>query len=145
MRPESFPEGLAGIYHDYFYRLFPDGKVYDAFRPVLEVILAAREPVSAERIAGFLDVQPFDLRNDLQKIAPFFPEREGVISAYHRSVADWLQGLAGLVTMYRVDVGRGHRVISGRLLEDFRSGSPQSVHPLPPAVSPDRSTEVGRP
>ncbi|HEY7546970.1 MAG TPA: WD40 repeat domain-containing protein, partial [Blastocatellia bacterium] len=124
LRPQTFPHGLVGVYRDFFNRVFPRGKDYDSFRPLLDVMIAAREPLSAEQIAEFLELDPFNVRSDLEKVSAFFPEREGVYRAYHKSVVDWLCGFAGRSLTYRVNVEGGHEVISDKLLARYRSGNP---------------------
>lgn len=124
LRPQTFPDGLVGIYHDFFDRLFPGGQDYDLFRPLLDVIAAAREPLSAEQIAAFLGLDPFNVRGDLEKVSAFFPERDGVYRVCHKSVLDWLCGLAGRSMTYRVNVEGGHRVIADKLMAEYRSGNP---------------------
>ena len=45
-RPEQFPQGLGGIFFQYFQRQFPDlEKFRNGVRPALRAILAAREPL----------------------------------------------------------------------------------------------------
>jgi WD40 repeat protein len=121
-RPHTFPEGLVGIYQEFFERVFPGRQGYDAFRPVLDVLAAAREPLSAEQLAAFLDRDWFEIENDLQRLAAFFPERDGRYRACHKSLTDWLCGLAGKSKTYRVNLKAGHRAISGRLFEAYRAG-----------------------
>jgi WD40 repeat protein/serine/threonine protein kinase len=121
-RPETFPEGLVGIYQSFFERLFPNKKEYEAFRPVLDIITAAREPLSAEQLGRFLDRDPFEVEAALQQVVVFFPERGGRYRACHKSLSDWLCGLAGRSKSYRVNVQAGHRRIAERLLQDFRAG-----------------------
>jgi WD40 repeat protein len=121
-RPEAFPEGLVGIYQGFFERLFPRRPEYEAFRPLLDVMTAAREPLTAGQIAHFLDRDLFDVEADLQRVAVFFPERGGRIQVCHKSLSDWLRGLPGRSRTYRVNVQAGHRRIAGKLLEDYRTG-----------------------
>ncbi|MEW6366026.1 MAG: TIR domain-containing protein [Acidobacteriota bacterium] len=118
----AFPEGLVGIYQGFFARAFPEGRGYDAIRPLLEVLTAAREPLSAEQVARFLDRSPFAVASDLEQLAAFFPERDGRYRPFHKSIADWLSGVAGRSRRYRVDRAAGDRRIGERLLADFGHG-----------------------
>jgi serine/threonine protein kinase len=120
--PDTFPEGLVGIYQGFFERLFPSRPEYEAFRPLLDVITAAREPLTPGQAAHFLDRDLFDVEAELQRVAVFFPERAGRIQACHKSLTDWLRGLPGRSKSYRVNVPAGHRRIADKLLEDYRSG-----------------------
>jgi WD40 repeat protein len=82
-----------------------------------------REPVSAEQLARFLDYKTFDVEEDLERVAAFFPKRGGHYHVYHKSIIDWLTGQAGQSRQYRVDIAGGHRQIATRLLNDYRAGN----------------------
>lgn len=121
-RPETFPEGLVGIYRSFFERVFPQRQGYETFRPLLDVLTAAREPLSAEQLADFLGRDAFDVENDVQKLAAFFPERDGRYRACHKSLNDWLCGRAGHARTYRVNLKAGNRLLADKLLAVFRTG-----------------------
>jgi WD40 repeat protein/serine/threonine protein kinase len=122
-QPESFPDGLVGIYQRFLERLFPRGQGYDAFRPLLEVMTVAREPVAAHQIALVLERDPVEIEAALQKLAAFFPERDGRYRAYHKSIQDWLSGSVGRSKTYRVNPDAGHRRLASQLLRAFRAGA----------------------
>ena len=88
--PETFPAGLIGIYKLFFGRLFPEIEEYDHYRPILDVILAAQEPLTANQIGSYLNREAFQIRKDLQKLSAFFPERNNHYHIYHKSLKDWL-------------------------------------------------------
>jgi WD40 repeat protein len=121
-RPERFPAGLVGIYQDFFGRVYPAGVGFDRVRPLLDVILAAREPLTVEQIGRFAGADPFDAADLLEPLAAFFPLRQGRVEAYHKSVADWLAGEAGQSRAYRVNVAAGHRRLAEVLLAGWRAG-----------------------
>jgi WD40 repeat protein len=121
-RPETFPEGLIGIYQSFFERVFPQPKEYAEFRPLLDVMTASREPLTAEHLARFLARERFDLENDLQRVAVFFPDRGGFYQAYHKSLTDWLCGQAGRDRKYRVNAEAGHRKLAAALWGEFQAG-----------------------
>jgi WD40 repeat protein/serine/threonine protein kinase len=121
-RPESFPEGLVGLYQGFFERVFPGRQGYEAFRPLLDVLTAAREPLTAGQLADFLGRDRFEVEADLQKVAVFFPERDGRFGPSHKSLIDWLRGLGGKSKAYRVNLAAGHRRIAEALLKAFRAG-----------------------
>src|SRR5262249_43405168 len=123
-RPETFPDGLVGIYQSFFERLFSKRAGYDSFRPLLDVLTAAREPLTAGQLAHFLGGDPFEVETDLQKLAAFFREREGRYRVCHKSLTDGLCGRAGKSKAYRVNVQGGHRRLAEKLLADFRAGRP---------------------
>jgi WD40 repeat protein len=119
---DRFPAGLVGIYQAFFERLFPAGHGFASTRALLNVLAAAREPLSAAQIARFLGERQATIELLLQKVAPFFPVRAGVCQPYHKSIVDWLTGEAGGNRMFRVDQGEGHRRIGTTLTADYRAG-----------------------
>lgn len=121
-RPEHFPEGLAGIYQRFFERVFPTPDAFASFRPVLDVLCAARGPVTTADLAGFLGRDAFDVETDLQRIAVLFPQSGGVFRPCHKSLTDWLCGRGRNQKTYRANVAAGHRRIADGLLSRFRSG-----------------------
>lgn len=121
-RPESFPEGLVGIYHEFFAQRYPTRQGFAQVRPVLDVVTAAREPLTADQIAEFLDRDPFEVEELLEPLAPFFPQREGKYRPFHKSVTDWLCGAAGQSRTHRVDVRGGHRRIAENLRRRLEAG-----------------------
>jgi WD40 repeat protein len=113
----------VGVYQSFFERLFPAGRDYAAFRPLLEVIAAAREPLTAKQIGEFVGRDPFDVEADLQKLAAFFTERRGLYRAYHKSITDYLEGAAGHDRTYRVNLPAAHARIAGALLARRAGGT----------------------
>ncbi|MDY6990290.1 MAG: TIR domain-containing protein [Thermodesulfobacteriota bacterium] len=121
--PDAFPDGLVGIYQSFFQRVFPDGEVYDDFRPLLDVICAAREPLTSEQVAEFLELDTFDVEKELHKVSVFFPRRDSLYQAYHKSITDWLTGDVGHSLTYRINLKDGHRRIAESLLAAYKSGA----------------------
>ena len=110
--PASFPAGLVGIYQASFEREFPEGQGFAELRPLLEVLCAAREPLTVDLIADALQWDPFEVENRLDQVAPFFPERAETFAPYHKSVTDWLTGSAGKSRVFRINVCAGHRALA---------------------------------
>ncbi len=123
-KPDAFPEGLVGIYQFFFERLFPEGKLheYKLILPIIEILLAAREPLTGQMIASFSDFDITQTREYLQKIAEFFPEREGAYQVYHKSLSDWLRGEVGRSRLYNVDIVKGHKLIGDALFLKYKEG-----------------------
>jgi len=117
---EAFPEGLIGVYSTFFNRLYPGGEGYESVRQLLGVLLVARQPLSIERIVDFLELDDFEVRVNLQKLAAFFPERNGLYQAFHKSVSDWLQGKVGQDMTFVVNVQASHRLIADKLLAAYQ-------------------------
>ena len=140
-RVSVVPPELAMLYGIYFSRIFP----IESYRPpergvaghyaaqpsiatereplfpaqLLEILLAAREPLSREQMASVLNRTPTDpeLLALIRTLAPFLPHRGGRYAPFHRSISDWLTGwddeldqpLAGT---FSLDPKKGHRALA---------------------------------
>jgi WD40 repeat protein len=92
---ESQPPGrLSSLYEVFFNRLFRDaGMDFQPAGQVLEVVAAAREPLSREQIAAVTGLDDKkELPSLLGRLAAFVPVREGRYSLFHHSMFDWLTG-----------------------------------------------------
>ncbi|MFM7164601.1 MAG: TIR domain-containing protein, partial [Planctomycetaceae bacterium] len=110
--PEQFPQGLGGIFCQYFQRQFTDLARFSEFvLPALRVILAAREPMPMEllqRIFNWRSEERIDLTRTLGSLFPVTTDAGfEVIQTYHRSLSDWLVD-KDLARSYAVDVAKGH-------------------------------------
>ena len=120
-RPDAFPEGLVGVYYTFFQRVFPDPSSYVEVRHLLDVIVASREPLTAREIGACLNCDPFDVEQELQRVADFFPERDGRYQAFHKSITDWLSGVEGRSRRFRVNVDNGHQLLAARIGKSIRA------------------------
>lgn len=123
---ETVREGLAGKvrYLSFFERHFPDSTSYAGVRRVLQVICAAREPLTETQIARASGLEPEDeLPGVLRRVAAYLPEREGRYTVYHRSLADWLTGSELRGSTYYISVKRGHERLVSTFLSEYESGS----------------------
>src|SRR5207253_5485524 len=92
---KSLPPGLPGHYLRFFDRHFPDAASYLPVKRILQVIVAAEEPLTEKQIglATGLDLED-QLPALLAQLAPFVPGRRGThdvvrYSVYHKTFADW--------------------------------------------------------
>ncbi len=120
-KPETFPEGFAPLVMYYFNHLFPKAE-YEPMRAILEVIFAARQPLTVPQLAYYLDGDRLDIELNLQKSAPFFPNWGGTYRVIHRSIAQWLEGIGTSAHNFRINPLGGHRRIAAKMLAEFRSG-----------------------
>ena len=93
--PEQFPQGLGGIFFQYFKRQFLDlEKFRKDVRPKLRVILAAREPLPLKVLQRLFNWQDEELRDFTRILGSLFPittdSGNDVIKPYHKSLADFL-------------------------------------------------------
>ena len=89
-RPEQFPQGLGGMFSQYFQRQFPDlEKFRKDVRPALRAILAAREPLPVEVLQRLFNWQDEALRDFIRLLGSLFPVTteagHEVIKPYHKS------------------------------------------------------------
>jgi len=114
--PEQFPQGLGGIFCQWFQRQFPD---LDGFRtdvrPALRGILAAREPLPVSILQRLFHWQGEELRDFTRTLGSLFqvtaePDGE-VIKPCHKSLADWL-GDEARSGAYHVSCQEGHQMLA---------------------------------
>jgi hypothetical protein len=124
--PTQFPQGLGGIFFQYFQRQFPDlEKFRKELRPALRAILAAREPLPVEILQRLFNWQDEELRDFIRPLGSLFPvtseSGEEVIKPYHKSLSDWLtdEVKAGA---YFVSVDQGHRMLATLGWKDYTNG-----------------------
>jgi len=114
--PDQFPQGLGGIFCQWFQRQFPDlEKFRKDIRPALRAILAAREPLPVEILQRLFHWQDEELRDFIRTLGSLFPvtkEANGeVIKPYHKSLADWLADEAKGGVFF-VSAKEGHRMLA---------------------------------
>lgn len=114
-QPDQFPQGLGGIFAQYFQRQFPDlEKFRKEIRPALRAILAAREPLPLEILQKLFNWQDEELRDFIHILGSLFPVAKNTgnetIKPYHKSLADWL-GDETKAGVYFVSEMEGHRML----------------------------------
>lgn len=126
--PEQFPQGLSGIFFQYFKRQFTSiEKFRKDVRPALRAILAAREPLPIENLQHLFNWHDEELRDFIYLLGSFFTiKNEGgheVIRPYHKSLTDWLTNEAN-AGPYFVSVQEGHKLLADAGWLDYqKSGS----------------------
>lgn len=115
-QPDHFPQGLGGIFAQYFQRQFSDlDKFRKEIRPALRAILAAREPLPIEILQKLFNWQDEELRDFTQTLGSLFPITKTMdsetIKPYHKSLADWL-GDEAKAGVYFVSVMEGHKMLA---------------------------------
>ncbi|MCA9122279.1 MAG: TIR domain-containing protein [Planctomycetaceae bacterium] len=124
-RPGQFPQGLGGIFFQYFQRQFPDLDDYrQRIRPALRAILAAREPLPIEILKRLFHWQDEEFRDFTRTLGSLFPatnEANGEgLKPCHKSLADWLADEAKAGVFF-VSVVEGHRLLADQGVAEFRS------------------------
>jgi hypothetical protein len=124
---DKLPPGLGGLYQGFFERHFPSATSYEDAQRVLQVVTAAREPLTQEQIAGAtrLDARKV-VPGTLATLASYLSNREGRYAVYHQSFADWLKGEKAPF-VYRIDVREGHRRLAEYCERETSRGDPERL------------------
>ena len=94
-RLDELPIGLVGIYDSFFERAFPSESSYVPARIVLEILLAAQQPLTQPQIAAAVAFDSmYALNHVLSKLSTFLDASTDGIRTYHKSLSDWLTGTA---------------------------------------------------
>jgi len=121
-RIEQFPQGLGGVYAQFFNRQFPDVEGFSAlYRPVLEVITAARDALEVSYLASLFAWSDYAGKEIPDALGSLFPLSDGRIQAFHKSVLEWLtaEQKAG---SYFISVREGHKRLVDHGWREYRSG-----------------------
>lgn len=109
-----FPEGLTGIYLEYFDRIIGNSKIerYKKFvRPLLEVLCTTYMPIDKDKLEEITGVDEYDVDEALELINELFPIKDGNIEPFHKSIVDWLLD-SNRSGQYRVSAKNGHKTIA---------------------------------
>lgn len=138
---DELPRGLSDLYLVYFERNFPDEASFQAVRSLLEVIVAAAEPLTREQLANATGLEPKrELSGVLRRLSAYLrlqTDAEGVkrYTVYHKSLADWLTDSDRAGAPYSIDPREGHQQLSAAGLREFEK-SPASMSPYAVAHLP---------
>jgi len=120
--PDSFPQGLSGVYRDFFKRKFPRITEYKKkIKPILECICAQQAPIPLGMIDIALQISSFERDQRLIQIGSLFPIKSEsgcqrllyTISPFHKTVINWLCGTDDktgypIANTYAIDIHQGH-------------------------------------
>jgi WD40 repeat protein len=121
---EKFPQGLGGIYADFFKRYFPDIHEYETVcRPALEAICAVREPIQRNSLASLLGRSEYEMRKLMARLGSLFPVVDGRVRPFHQSVRDWLVDPApDRSGDYWIDVSAQEERLADLAWQEYRAG-----------------------
>jgi WD40 repeat protein len=106
---DVLPPGLYGLYEGFFRRHFADEASYQPVRTILEVVAAAREPLSEELLVRASGIDAETVPRLLQRLSAYLPERGGRYAVYHKSFADWLTAQDRRGSLHYVNAARGQQ------------------------------------
>ena len=127
-RLDEFPRGLGDVYQQFFQRQFGGDLAYyeDKVTPLLQVILAAFEPLTLGQLQGMCDItSETELGRRLNRLGALFPtsgETEtDTIRPFHRSLCDWITSRES-AGHYLIAVADGHRILAECGWEQYVQG-----------------------
>jgi hypothetical protein len=120
---DALPDGLNGLYDEWFRRQFPDaGQYRKRVAPLLALILAAETPVPEEVLdAAMADTEGWDeltAADTLQSLGSLFEKRGDGWAPFHKSLRDWLSS-EKTPARHRVPVKAGRARLAALLWRDF--------------------------
>jgi hypothetical protein len=132
---EEFPKGLGGAFAQFFARQFPDIDNYRTeFRPILETIVAAFEPLPLKILASALKKDPEEIKKLCDSMGSLFPITNECIRPFHVSLGDWL-AYSDRAGQYFISMGNGHKRLAKYGMREYRTGvgsmSPYMLAHLP--------------
>ncbi|GFN74714.1 ankyrin repeat domain-containing protein 50 [Plakobranchus ocellatus] len=131
----DIPGTLNGLYLWLCQRLFVKKHVVK-IRPVLNVLLASRAPLSSEELFECLLTRETDLtREEFEKRMKImsrilFNGPNGEMIVFHHSFAEWLLDVKHCTQKYLCDAGEGHAMIAARQLQRAKDLTHSQVQDL---------------
>jgi len=119
----QLPKTIGGIYESYLRRVYGSREKFKSALAVLEVMVAAFEPLRIDRLFQIIKMQEkidyeYDFVYTLKRLSHFIRYGEGnTISIFHLSFTEWLTSSENLGNPYYVSRSHGHR----RLAEYYLS------------------------
>ena len=91
--PRGLPVGLSGLYERWFAHDFSTDTVWDTYRPLTEIAVAARQPVPfawVRRLLGWTN--PGEANRRFDRLSSLLKPRPNAVAPFHESLRDWLTG-----------------------------------------------------
>jgi Tol biopolymer transport system component len=110
---ERLSPGLGGRYQDFFERQFPTEEDFSGVRRLLEVMVAAVEPLRESQLAAATGLDRAETLPGLRRVLNQFFARgepeDPLYAFYHKSIPDWLSAAERGGSAYAIQASRGHR------------------------------------
>lgn len=119
-RLDEFPQGLGGVYAQFFGRQFGDLEAYESkVRPALELLSAAQEPLGQQALASALGWDDYDTEAFRRSVGSLFPTVDGVVRPFHTSVMEWLTN-PSTASDHFVSVKKGHQLLAEQAWQEYQ-------------------------
>ena len=114
----AVPIGLSGLYGRWFDLRFPDRQDFEQRqRPLLEIMVAAQEPLDLDVIKFVLGWDIYGCLQALEPLGSLCPIKDGKVCFFHKSVWDWLVDPTLSGAPWHVSANSGHHRIAADLLD----------------------------
>jgi len=121
-RIDEFPQGLGGIYLNFFERQFPDINAWESnIRPVLETILAFQEPLRLNLFSTIFNWNVHDERRFRRLLGSLFRFDQGRVQPFHKSIVEWLTNEDKLDPYY-INIIEGHKRLADEGWKRYKIG-----------------------
>ena len=112
----AVPIGLSGLYGRWFDLRFPDRQDFEQRqRPLLEIMVAAQEPLDLDVIKFVLGWDIYGCLQALEPLGSLCPIKDGKVCFFHKSVWDWLVDPTLSGAPWHVSANSGHHRIADLL------------------------------
>ncbi len=124
---ERLSPGLAGRYLDFFERHFPGEADFAEVRRVLEVMVAAVEPLRESQMAAATGLDREETLPKLRRLLSQFFKRgerssDPLYAFYHKSITDWLTDDARRGADFSIPAAKGHRQLAEWAWREYAQG-----------------------
>lgn len=117
--PDGLPQGVVGLYERWLRRLFPNPAAYEAYVPLIEVLVGADHPIPEswlEHIFGWSKREGAKL---IEGLGSLFERRKDGIAPFHKGFRDWLTDDRTAGADFVVDVAAGKKRLTAALWTVF--------------------------
>ena len=120
---EAFPQGLSGVYSNYFERQFPDKNSYKQYqRPLFELMVVARESLPLDLIMDIMGWDDYELEDALEPAGSLIEIKDDKVEFFHKSISDWLINRETCSRDFRVSEKKGYARFSEYILSNYCVG-----------------------
>ncbi|MDE6618229.1 MAG: aminoglycoside phosphotransferase family protein [Clostridiales bacterium] len=111
------PSGMGAVFTKYFDRQSRNFNAPETTKTLLQVMCAAKEPLSATALAKIIGVSEYSVRQVVGELGSFITAADGGLRFYHKQLKDWLVDESN--THYWVSVADGNRLIADWIAQNI--------------------------
>jgi serine/threonine protein kinase len=129
---EELPPGLGSALTTFFQRQWPTRQEYSAVKPVVEVLVAAAEPIPDALISCASGVAQEQVSEAMEALSQYVTRASATTTWMHNAIPNWLRETS---SFYRVLPQQGHRRIAAACDAAFASEKSGTDKLTPYAIS----------